>query len=72
METIEKLNAIIAVVNELTDEDAANLLAARDRITETERTLDEKDNAGITRIDSILAIYSTLPKEETPEEVPGE
>lgn len=68
METIEKVNAIIGVVAELTDEDAGNLLAARDRIENTAkregRELDEKDKAGVTRLDSILAIYSTITKEK--------
>ncbi len=65
METIEKLNGVIKVVSEFNDEDAANLLAARDRITASAegRELDEKDKAGLTRIDSILAIYSTIIKE---------
>ena len=64
IKTIEKVNAIIGVVSELNDEDATFLLAARDRIEQSVegRELDEKDKAGLIRLDSILALYSTIPK----------
>lgn len=65
METIEKVNAIISIVAEFTDEDANNLIAARDRIEKAGgEAPTEQDKLGLTRLDSILALYSTLPKEK--------
>lgn len=66
IETIERVNAIISIVAELTEEDINGLLAARERIEQSAEGIekDERDTAGLTRIDSILAIYSTLPKKE--------
>ncbi len=65
METIEKVNAVISIVAEFTDEDANNLIAARDRIAAAGgEAPTEQDKLGLTRIDSILALYSTLPKEK--------
>lgn len=64
-ETIGKLNGIIKAVSTLTDEDAEALLLARKRIEEKAGAdPSEQDKVGLTRIDSILAIYSTLPVPE--------
>lgn len=64
-ETIAKLNSFIKAVATLTDEDAEALLLARKRIEDIAgEDPSEQDKAGLTRIDSILAIYSTLPVAE--------
>lgn len=63
-ETIEKLNAIIEVATQINEEDIQNLLNARKRIEEKAgENPTEQDKVGLTRIDSILAICSTLEKD---------
>lgn len=65
METIEKVNAIISIATEFTAEDVNNLIAARARIENiAKENPTDQDKIGLTRIDSILAIISTLPTAE--------
>ena len=65
MEAIEKINAVLSIVSEFTEEDVANLVAARDRIEHiAKENPTDQDKIGLTRIDSILAIVSTLPTAE--------
>lgn len=65
-ETIAKLNNIIKAVGMLRGSDVVALMEARERIENAAgEQPTEQDKAGLTRIDSILAIYSTI--EEQPE-----
>lgn len=64
-QAIEKLNNIIKAVGMLDEADVELLVQAQERIESTAQGKpNEQDRAGLTRIASILAIYSTLEKEQ--------
>lgn len=64
-QAIEKLNNIIKAVGLLDEEDVELLVQAQERIESTANgDPTDQDKAGLTRIASILAIHSTLEKEQ--------